>query len=89
MHQSDGDKVLTDLRSQIEQRVKKQVERHARVNPNFNQGQVVEKQFQFEKERLEKIVQSFEDDGDHVTANLVQELIEFWLPDLKEKLVKR
>ena len=78
----DWEDFLVQLRSDIKSRVKDQLERHQRVSPNIDPRQVIDIQISQEKERLERIADKLDEDGEDRGAAVTRALIEEWLPQL-------
>ena len=76
----DWEDFLVQLRLDIKSRVKDQLERHQRVSPNIDPRQVIDIQISQEKERLERIADKLDEDGEDRGAAVTRALIEEWLP---------
>ena len=85
----EGDKLLLDLRAGVEKRIREQLARHTRVSPNVDYNAVVEIQMGQETERLERIYEKFDDEGQDAPADFVRGLIDDWLHELGNKLMGR
>jgi hypothetical protein len=57
------DQFLATVRGTIEARIREQIERHQRIDPNCNVRRVVDMQMQQERERLERLIEETEDDS--------------------------
>ena len=84
----DFDDFFDQLRGGIEKRVRDQLSRHFRVNPNADPRQIVEIQIQQERAKLEKIIRDAEEDAEEALANTAHALIE-WLPTFSKELQRR
>lgn len=80
------DQFLATIRGTIEARVREQVERHLRIDPNGNIGRIVEIQMQQERERLERLIE--ESDDSSKEAEFFVALLA-WLPQLEHELKRR
>ena len=78
--------LLADMRGAIEARVREQVERHLRVNPNGSIGRIVEIQMEQERERLERLID--EPDQSAAQAEVLVALLGL-LPQLEQQLKRR
>jgi hypothetical protein len=78
--------LLADMRGAIEARVREQVERHLRVNPNGSIGRIVEIQMEQERERLERLID--ESDQSAAQAEVLVALLGL-LPQLEQQLKRR
>lgn len=76
------------LKTTIESRVRDQLARHWRIDPNLNPKKIIDIQIRQEKERLEKMAEKFADDGQERLADLCEFLAEEWLPELRAKLLR-
>jgi hypothetical protein len=81
------DQFLATVRGTIEARVREQIERHRRIDPNCNLRRVVEIQMQQERERLERLIEENEDESPAQAEALVALLA--WLPQLEHELKSR
>jgi hypothetical protein len=77
---------LAEVRGTIETRVREQIERHLRINPNGNIARIVEIQMQQERERLERLIEESDDNG--AEAEVLVALMG-WLPQLERELKRR
>ena len=77
------------LRSLVEKRVREQLKRHARIDPNVDYGNVVNIQIGQEAERLERMYEKYDDDGQDRLAEAIRALIDDWLPELANRLKRR
>ena len=82
----EGDELLLDLRAGVEKRIREQLARHTRVSPNIDYNAVVDIQMDQETERLERIYEKFDDEGQAAPADFVRVLIDDWLPELASRL---
>jgi hypothetical protein len=78
---------LATVRRNIEARVREQIERHQRVDPNCNIRRVVEIQMQQEREKLERLIENNEEESPAQTEALFALLA--WLPQLENELKNR
>ena len=78
--------LLADMRGAIEARVREQVERHLRVNPNGSIARIVEIQMAQERERLERLID--ESDQSAAQAEVLGALLGL-LPQLEQQLKRR
>jgi hypothetical protein len=83
------DDVLAQVRTAIEKRVREQLARHLRVDPNADVRKIVDIQIRQERERLEMQALEHEDAGQDRLAELVHMLIADWLPELARQLKRR
>ena len=81
------DQFLATVRSNIEARVREQIERHQRVDPNCNIRRVVEMQMQQEREKLEQLIERSEEESPAQAEALFALLA--WLPQLENELKSR
>jgi hypothetical protein len=81
---NDDDDFIPTLRSQIEERVRNQIRRHLKIDPNIDPRRIVDLQIAQERERLERASDSL---GPNAHA-AIDALIE-WLPDLANELKRR
>jgi hypothetical protein len=77
---------LAEIRGTIEARVREQIERHLRIDPNGNIGRIVEMQMQQEREKLERLIE--ESDDNDAQAEVLVALMG-WLPQLERELKRR
>lgn len=77
-----GNEFLVQYRASIEQRIREQIERHQRINPNLDPRRVVEIQMKQEQERLEKLID--DENTSPPMVELLEQLID-WLPQLEHK----
>lgn len=85
----DIDDLLASLRAGIEKRVREQLARHLKVNPNAEYGQIVQIQVGQEKEKLERMAEKLENEDHDAAAELVRALGDEWLPELSRQLQRR
>ena len=85
----EGEEFLQQLRSPVEKRVREQLRRHARIDPDVNYGNVVNIQIGQEAERLERMYEKYDDDGQDGLAEAIRALIDDWLPELANILKRR
>jgi uncharacterized protein YggU (UPF0235/DUF167 family) len=78
--------VIAELKADVEQRFREQLNRHFRINPNADRRQVVEIQLRQERERLELKAAKFEDQGEENLAEICRFLADEWLPILSKEL---
>ena len=83
------DDFLAQLRAAIEKRVREQLARHLRVDPNADVGKIIDIQIRQERERLQGQALEYEDAGQDRQAELVRMLTEDWLPELAQQLERR
>ena len=81
-----ADDVLAQLRATIEGRVREQLARHQRVDPNMDPRRVVDIQIEQERERLEGMRDKFENQGKDDLAEAVRILADEWLRQLSREL---
>jgi hypothetical protein len=81
------DQFLVTVRGNIEARVREQIERHQRVDPNCNIRRVVEIQMQQEQEKLERLIEENEEESPDKAEALFALLA--WLPQLEIELKNR
>ncbi len=84
-----GDDLIATLRTQIEGRLREQLQRHQKINPHSDWRQIVDIQINQECERLERMSKKFEDQGQQAVADVVHSLIDDYLPELSQQLKKR
>lgn len=80
----ETDEFFAKLRSAVEKRVRKQLTRHARIDPNVNHNNILNIQIGEKAERLERLERMYEkydDEGQDKPAEAVRFLVEGWLPD--------
>jgi hypothetical protein len=77
---------LADVREIIEARVKEQLDRHLRVDPNTDPRSVIDIQMEQERELLGCMETKFADNGDDNLADMARALRDEWLPELRRKL---
>ena len=85
----DWDDWLSNFRSQIEQRLREQLERHQKINPYSDRRQIIDIQINQERERLELNADKADDEGKHVIAEIIRELSDDYLPELARDLKRR
>jgi hypothetical protein len=83
------DDFLFQLRAPIEKRLREQLARHLRIDPNIDRGKIVDIQIRQERERLEGQALVYEDAGQDMQGELVRMLIDDWLPELAQQLKRR
>ena len=74
------------MREAIETRVREQIERHLRVGANSSIQRIVELQMEQERERLERLIDTA--DEDPTQAEVLVSLLA-WLPELEHQLKRR
>ena len=84
-----ADDFLAQLKVAIEKRVREQLARHLRVDPNADFRKIVDIQIRHERERLEMKALEHEDAGQDRLAELIRMLIADWLPELTQQLKRR
>ncbi len=89
MDEDEVDRFLAAMRAKVEDRIREQLARHHRVNPNIDPRHVIEIQIKQEHERLERSAEKYEDEGKDNMAALCRSLAEEWLPELSQKLQRR
>ncbi len=89
MDEDEIDRFLAAIRAKVEDRIREQLARHHRVNPNIDPRQVIEIQIKQEGERLERSAEKYEDEGKDNMAELCRSLAEEWLPELSQILQRR
>ena len=85
----ETDDFFAKLRSAVEKRVRKQLRRHARIDPNVNYNNILNIQIGQEAERLERMYEKYDDEGQDKAAEAVRFLIDEWLPDLASTLKRQ
>jgi hypothetical protein len=77
---------LLQYQDTVERRIREQIERHQRVNPNADPRRAVAMQMKQEREQLERLIEA-----DDTTANQAEALFQLiaWLPQLERKLTGR
>ena len=86
MAADDGSDFLVQYRAMVERRVREQIERHQKANPNADPRHAVEIQMKQERAHLDRLLEA-EDTPPNQAAALMQ-LIN-WLPQLGRKLLGR
>jgi hypothetical protein len=81
------DQFLATVRGNIEARVREQIARHQRVDPNCNIRRVVEIQMQQEREKLERLIEKSEEESP-AQAEVLFALLA-WLPQFENELKNR
>jgi len=84
--QNETDPLLVQLRSGIENRINKQIERHRRVKSDPDTRTLIDLQISQEKEKLEIILENEENPN---IAAVIKCLINDWLPQLAKQLKSR
>ena len=82
----DSEDFLADVRKIIEARVKDQLDRHLRVDPNMDPRSVIDIQMEQEHELLSCMQTKFADNGDDNLVDMARALRDVWLPELRRKL---
>jgi len=77
------------VRATFERRVREQVARHLRADPNADHCKIIDIQMRQERERLERQALEYEDSGQDRQAELIHTLIDDWLPELARELKRR
>lgn len=83
------DDVIAEIQATIERRVREQLARHFRVDPNIEPRKVVDIQIEQERERLDRMAEKFENDGKDNLAEFVRVLADEWLPEFSQELKRR
>ncbi len=87
--EDEFDRFLAAMRGKIEDRIREQLARHHRVDPNIDPRRVIDIQIKQERERLERSAEKFDDEGNDKIAELCRSLAEEWLPELSQKLQRQ
>jgi hypothetical protein len=83
-----SDDFILEVRAGIEARVRDQLKRHLSINPNGDPRRVVDIQMDQEREKLERLAQRYEEEGNENAADACRSIIE-WLSDLAQQLKRR
>ena len=83
-----ADDFFDQLRASIESRIRDQLARHSRIDPNLNPKKIIDIQIRQEKEKLEKMAEDFEDGGQEQLADFCELLAEEWLLELRADLLR-
>ena len=86
MTDDDIDNARAEWKAEIKGRIREQLNRHFRINPNADRKQVIEIQMRQERERLEQKAAKFEDQGKDNLAEFCRFLADEWLPKLSKEL---
>jgi hypothetical protein len=81
-----ADNVIAALREAIEERVREQLFRHSKIDPTGDPKKIIDIQMKQEREKLERLIESNEDNPAMVDA--LEALIE-WLPELSQQIKNR
>ena len=77
--------LLEAFRSLIRENLREQIQRHARIDPNFDPRKIVGIQIDQEKEKLQRLADKNDLEGEHKQRDIFEALIE-WLPELISEL---
>ncbi len=77
----DTHELLTRIRREIESKIQEQIDRHQRVNPHADTRQIVELAKSQEQEKLLRLAEESEDEGNDTIAEAFRTLANDWLPD--------
>ena len=70
----------------VRERVREQLRRHSRINPNVDPRQVIDVQIKQEREKLERELEHYEEDGEDLFKIEVCELLINRLPQLAKDI---
>jgi hypothetical protein len=80
------DDFLDELRSAIEGRVREQLARHQAIDTTMDPRRIVDLQIEQERQKLTKIADKFEQEGNPEAALAVESIAEEWLSYIAKQL---
>ena len=86
-HAQATDELIESFRSLLRENLRKQVVRHARIDPNVDPRRIVDIQIEQETEKLQRLADEKDGEGEYKQRDLFEGLIE-WLPELVPELVR-
>ena len=82
MSRDKADEFFRTYKSDIRERLRKQIERHARIDPHFDPVNIVDIQIGQEREKLEQMKDEFDEEGKDNMYEFADALVREWLPEL-------